>query len=126
MAYSLNGVTLPYGLLWVNEHEWAPIEQSTDYGLTGALIVQRGAKLAGRPITLQGGADRAWITQTTLDAVTALLTTTAAMALILPDGRSFSVIWDHNGPPISAEPIVPKWPVAGLKYNNVALRLLTA
>lgn len=126
MAFTLNGVALPYGLLWTNEHDWSPIEQSTDYGLTGAQIVQRGTKLTGRPMTLAGDTDRAWITQATLDALKALLPTASPMTVILPDGRTFSVIWDHNGPPISAKPLIPRWPGAGLKYGSVTLRMLTA
>ena len=134
MAYTLQGVALPYGLLWVDEHEWTPVAQSQIYSLTGALILETAVKLAGRPITLSGAADRAWITQATLDALRALLDAEIAallallepdpMTLITPDGRSFSVAWNHNGPPISATPIKPRWPGDGEKYGLVALKLL--
>lgn len=123
MAYTLQGVALPYGLLWVDEHEWTLAAQSQEYSLTGALILQRAVKLAGRPITLSGAADRAWITQATLDSLRALLDTDP-LTLIAPDSRSFSVTWDHNGPPISATPIKSRWPGAGEKYGSVVLKLL--
>jgi len=124
MAFTLNGVSLPYGLLWVDEHTWTPYAQTSDYGLTGSPIIQIGMKQAGRPITLQGAEDRAWLSQATLDALKALLGT-SIMTLVLPDGRTFSVLWDHSGPPISATPVKERWPGAGEKYRSVTLKLLT-
>lgn len=123
MAYALAGVALPYDLIWEDEQAWTPFVQSVEWGLTGALILQVGEKQAGRPITLAGAADRGWIQQDTLDALRALLDT-ETMTLTTPDGRTLSVIWDHNGPPISATPILPRWPNDGQKYSAVTLSLI--
>lgn len=87
MPYALAGVALPYHLNWVNEQEWTPFVQTTEYSLTGALIVQHGEKQAGRPVTLAGADNRGWIQQGTLDALRALLDT-AEMTLTTPDGRT--------------------------------------
>ena len=52
---------------WIDEHDWHPVEQSVERGLTGALIVQLGTRLAGRPITLQPEDDSAsWMRYSTL------------------------------------------------------------
>ena len=41
---------LPDQLRWTDEHDWSPLAQaSPQYSLGGAVIVQQGSKLAGRP-----------------------------------------------------------------------------
>ena len=123
MSYTLQGVALPYGLLWADEQEWTSYAQSQTYSLTGALILERAIKQAGRPVTLTGAADRGWVTQATLNALRSLLNTDP-LTLITPDGRSISVTWNHAGPPIAATPILPRWPNDSLKYGPVVLKLL--
>ena len=44
MAITLGGLALPRGLRWTDELAWSPVAQSTEYGLTGALIVQEATK----------------------------------------------------------------------------------
>jgi len=56
-----NDVRLPQDLEWIDETTYSPIKQKIDLTLTGALVVQESAQLAGRPITLQGKDDMAWI-----------------------------------------------------------------
>ena len=63
MAITLGAVTLPQGLVWSDEFDWTPLAQTTEYSLTGALIVEQAEKQAGRPITLVGGIDFAWLTR---------------------------------------------------------------
>lgn len=123
MAYTLGGVALPYSLFWVNEQEWTPYRQSQDYSITGALLLQASVKLAGRPITLSGTTDSAWITHATLTALRELLTVDP-LPLILPDGRTFSVTWDHAGPPIAATPVISRWTGDDRKYSAVTLKLI--
>ena len=52
---------LPDDLLWTDEHAWTPAVASTAYLLTGALLVQSASRQAGRPITLTGAVDMAWV-----------------------------------------------------------------
>ena len=56
------------GLLDADEFDWSPVEQSKEYSLTGALVIQQGMKAAGRPITLQSNGG-AWVSRSTLEAV---------------------------------------------------------
>lgn len=53
-------LTLPDHLLWPDEFLWSSTQASRNYSVGGALLVNVGTKLAGRPITLQGGVDHAW------------------------------------------------------------------
>jgi hypothetical protein len=94
MAITLGVITLPQGLRWSDEFDWTPLAQSTEYSLTGALIVERATKQAGRPITLVGGKDFVWITRAALLALKVLLDTRATSTLTLHDARTFSVIPD--------------------------------
>lgn len=102
MAITLNGIPLSDGLRWSDEFNWSPLQATTDYSLTGALIIQNATRLAGRPITLIGGESFAWMTRTQLIALQTLLDTyTTSMTLVLHDARSFSVIpvySDRDGP----------------------------
>ena len=92
MAITLGALTLPQGLRWADEFAWSPVSQSTEYSLTGALLVEQAEKQAGRPITLIGGKDFAWLTRAQLVDLKALLDTRAEMVLTLHDGRSFTVL----------------------------------
>jgi hypothetical protein len=94
MAITLNAIALPQGLRWADEDEfaWSPLAQETTYTLTGSLIVEQSTKQAGRPITLTGGKDFAWLTRAEIGTLKALLNTGAPMTLTLHDARVFTVL----------------------------------
>ncbi|WP_022949514.1 hypothetical protein [Methylohalobius crimeensis] len=105
MAIVLDSIVLPDELSWSDEYDWSPVIQSTDYSLTGALIVEEAARQAGRPITLTTPEGGGWTARGTLDALRAKLTAAGDMPLTLHDGRSFTVRWRHGDTPLEAEPI---------------------
>lgn len=92
MAITLDTVTLPQGCVWSDEFDWTPVTQATAYSLTGALIVEQAEKQAGRPITLVGGKNFAWLTRTEVTALKALLDAGDEMTLTLHDSRTFTVL----------------------------------
>ena len=98
----LDTITLPDDLLWINEFEWNPVEQTTERSLTGALLVQEGQIIHGRPIILSGNGEAGWVSRLTVKSLFAL--TKAAnktMTLTLPDSRQFPGIFDRsNGAPL--------------------------
>lgn len=102
MAITLGALTLPQGLRWADEFEWTPLAQATEYSLTGALLVEQATKQAGRPITLVGGKDFAWLTRAQAAALKALLDTGAAMTLTLHDARTFTVLPANDAPLVIA------------------------
>lgn len=104
MAIYLDNVRLPDGLRWSDEFAWTPVAQATEYSLTGALIVEQATKQAGRPITLVGGKDFAWLTRSALTSLKTLLNTGAPMTLTLHDARSFSVL-PANEDPLAVSPL---------------------
>ena len=106
MAISIDAITLPHHLIWTDEFDWAPVTQTASYTLSGALIVETGIKLKGRPITLAGDANSAWINRSTLLALSAKLSTVAAMTLTLNDARTFNVTFRNSDKPLEAKQII--------------------
>src|SRR5574338_1128201 len=86
---------LPDDLLWSDEHAWSPAVASTSYLITGALLIQSATRQAGRPITLVGAHDMAWVTRAMVELLRAwaaipIGTATVHFALTFADGRSFT------------------------------------
>lgn len=123
MSITLGAVTLPGDLRWADEFAWSPLVQSSEYSLTGALIVQEATKLAGRPITLEAQRDT-WVTRATVLAVQALAETPGwSGALTLHDGRTFTVGFRDDR--ISAEPIRHVAPLESGDAYTLTLKLQT-
>ncbi|WP_296276564.1 hypothetical protein [Pseudomonas sp. UBA7530] len=111
---------------WVDQFDWDPVAQEQERSLTGALIIQEGVKLYGRPITLasNGGA---WFTLATVRALEALRDQPGiVMPLTLQDGSQHYVTWNRAaGAPVQAVQVFrkpnpePEW-----EYE-LTLRLIT-
>ncbi len=136
MTIMLDSLPLCDGLVWSDEFAWSPVSQSTDYSLTGALIIQESTRQAGRPITLIGqssGRDHTvWISRANLIVLrTALAVVGAEHTLTLHDARAFTVMAVQDGSgPIDAEPLpavasfAPANPDSNHWYILSALRLI--
>ena len=123
----LDTITLPDDLLWVNEFDWNPIEQSTERSLTGALMVQEQSLKFGRPLELSGGLEAGWVARSTVVDLLALSSiANKVMTLTLPDLREYTVIFDRqSGSPVEAQQILPfAYPGDDYKYS-LTIRLLT-
>ena len=123
----LDTITLPDDLLWINEFEWNPVEQTTERSLTGALLVQEGQVTYGRPIVLSGGSEAGWVSRLAVKNLFALSkAANKTMTLTLPDSRQFTVIFDRsNGAPVEAQQVLPfAYPEDSDQYL-LTLRLLT-
>lgn len=126
LTHTLGALDIPRSLIWVDEFNWTAPVQAHEYSITGALIVDVATRQAGRPITLQGVDDHGWVARGALVSLWSLVnSTTAALALTLADGRSFSVRFAPDAP-IEATPITrAELPPEDLPYV-VTLRLVTA
>ena len=103
---TLNGIELSDDLVWTDRWSWTPYAETAGQALDGALIVETSpAAQAGRPITLEGGDNRAWVDEATLDALHALLGE-ASMTLELWDGSTYTVGWRHADRPIEATELI--------------------
>ena len=113
-------------LVWADERDWSPVVQTIDRVFGGAVVVEEWVRTAGQPMTLEGGADFAWISQAALDALRAALDVPASQhTLELDDGRTYTVTARRTeGPPVESRP-VPRVLDSGLAdADDTALHVL--
>ena len=120
----LDDLTLSDNVLWLDEFRFNQVEQEIERNLIGGLLIGQGVKQCGRPITLD-----AWLDRATLDLVYAKeAQTSQGFPLTLPDGRSFTVVFDRSrGLAVEAAPISPNVYASNIpdKSYRVTLRLVT-
>lgn len=124
--HTLDTLTLPPGLIWKDEFSWRPVISSSEYAVTGALVVDVAERTVGRPITLESSSDKmGWVLRATLETLYGFTESPdSVMTLTLADSRTYSVIFRPGEEPITAKQIsdaeIPPvdWPY------NVTLRLI--
>lgn len=140
---TLGALRLPDTLVWSDEFDWTPVAQATEYGLTGALLIDEALKLAGRPITLKGQQDgnsytagvqrgQPFLGWSSLEALrTALCVAGVTLTLTLHDNRTFRVTPRQDGEgPLKVEPrpvfksFTPAILSADTRYFVAEIRLL--
>ncbi|WP_249934961.1 hypothetical protein [Azotobacter chroococcum] len=122
----LDSVELDDQFEWVDEFEWDAVAQEQERSVSGALLIQEGVKLYGRPITLKSNGG-VWTPLSVVRSLEVLRDIpNKVMALTLPDGRSFSVIFNRaDGAALEALPLERRVaPPDGWLYE-VNLRLIT-
>jgi hypothetical protein len=119
-------VTLPADLEWVDEYDWLPVEQSADYSVTGALIIDVGARQSGRPITLSGNDSTAWLTRSQVDALRVWAAIAGqALTLTLADARVFAVAFRHqDAPALEAAPVAFTAPMQSGDWYVITLKFM--
>jgi len=124
LVHTLGGIALSAEHIWIDEFDWQSVERSSDYSITGALLIDEAAKQAGRPITLEGQNDQGWVErQTLLDLYDLAAMAGARHALELADGRTFNVTFRPGESAITAKPLIRlAVPTSTAKYI-VTLRL---
>jgi hypothetical protein len=124
MALTLDSLELPPDLIWTDEFDWTPVKQTITEAVDGSLIVETGLLLAGRPITLSGAIDSAWIDRGTLKSLYAYAQSVSERTLTLLDGRSFTVIFRHGEKPVEAAQVVSFTNPDDTDYYTLTVRLL--
>lgn len=125
LTHASTTIELPDQLVWLDEFDWQPVQHDVEYSLTGALLVDVGVRQAGRPITLEGWDDRAWITRDVVQQLNALAALPAITMQLALRGDFFQVAWDHARTAIEAR-ATESWPDAQPSDPYVVqLRFLT-
>jgi hypothetical protein len=120
---TLDAISLPSSLEWVDEYTWSPVTQSVNKALNGALIVQEAKQLKGRTITLEGD-DQVWATKAILDQLKTKADTADLTMTLDYHGTTYNVMFDREQNPIEARLIVPfSNPQAG-DFYSITIRLL--
>lgn len=100
-------VTLPTALYWEDEFSWTPVEQSLTRTVTGAVVLQVGERVAGRPITLRPEDDRsAWMRRTVLDQLSAWAAVKGRQMTLMLRGVPRTVIFRHENGALESQPVV--------------------
>jgi len=120
---------LPDDLLWSDEHSWSPATASVSYLITGALLVQSALRQAGRPMTLTGAQDMAWVTRSCVQTLhdwagVPLGEITGRFELTLFDARIFTVAFRHAEVPIEAEPVTGFTARSNADFYRITLKLM--
>ncbi len=105
LTYLAATVDLGDRLQWVDEYDWSPVEQRTEYSTTGALLVDVGLKLAGRTITLQGTDTAAWMSRALCDTIDGWAALPGIALTLTLRGVARSVMFDHAQKGFEAQPI---------------------
>lgn len=107
LSYGATSIVLNPDLLWVDEHNWTPVQQSAERSITGAMLIEYGTKIAGRNITLQPeDSDSGWISRSTLEALKSAAAVPGREMTLSINGTDYSVVFRHLDGPIEATPIV--------------------
>jgi hypothetical protein len=118
-------IELHKDLLWSDENDWHPVEQTVQRTVTGALIVQSGTRVAGRPITLEPEDDHS--AAMTADVIEALRNWAAVpgkvMALTLR-GTTRDVIFRQQDGGLAATPWIHYDDVVSSDYYLAVVRLM--
>lgn len=121
-------VTLPDALDWADEFAWSPVEQTSVYTTTGALLIESALKQAGRPITLEGGEDRTWCTRALVVTLHGWAALPGAVFVLTLRGVARNVIFDHQRGALSGLPVMfyadggvdaADWMVPSLKFLEI-------
>lgn len=112
-------------LLWADENDWYPVEQSIDRSTTGALIISIGTRLAGRPITLKPEDDSsAWMLASDLAQLRAWASTPGLELQLALRGETRTVIFRHHETPVEGLPVVHYRDVAPADWYRLTFRFM--
>lgn len=89
-------IDLPPDLQWTDEFGWSDVEQTKEYSLTGALIIQQGVKAKGRPFTLQSNG-ASWVKRSIVEQIQAFYNTPGNVFTLTIDGTDYPFQFERPG-----------------------------
>lgn len=97
LTHDTTVIQLSDDLLWSDEFEWNPIEQSATRTVTGALIVEVSTMIGGRPITLAPpDDDAAWTKYEDVIKLNQLAAVPGLEMTLVFRGLTFNVMFRHQ------------------------------
>lgn len=121
----LGDIDLPTDLEWTDEYTWAPVAQDQAIAISGALIIQEHVQSAGRPITLVGGENAAWVTKSVLDEIAAKAALpNQSMTLTYHNAEKTVMFNRKDGAPYEARLVVRIAAPTADDYYSLTLRLI--
>lgn len=99
-------LTLPEDLVWTDEFEWQAVQETHTRSAAGALLVDRGLKLAGRPMTLAGGPEHAWISRSDAETLFGWSLMPGVDLELVFRSVAFDVMFDQTQRPLELVPLI--------------------
>lgn len=100
-------VSLPDDMLWADQHGWSPVEQAVATSITGAALIDVGARQNGRGITLLSDETHAWIPYSTIAQLKAWAAVPGRQLSLSIGGNTYSVVFRHQDKPaVDVSPVV--------------------
>lgn len=126
MAFVLGGITLPAGMIWRDQFQFAPVQQTVQYTIGGTSVITTASVEAARPITLVSLPDQGWLTTTQVEAIQALADVPGVVYPLIVNGVNYNVVFRHNDDPaVTFEPIIPRQELLPTDYHVGEIKLLT-
>ncbi|MBH2008091.1 MAG: hypothetical protein I8H71_00420 [Xanthomonadaceae bacterium] len=117
-------VALDPDLLWADENNWHPVEQSIERSVTGAQIISVATRIGGRPITLQPEDDgSAWMTAADVAQLKAWAAIAGQQMQLTLRGTARTVIFRHPDA-LEAMSVVHYSDVQDADWYRLTLRFL--
>jgi len=123
---TLDTLTLPSGLAWMDEYASQSVVQTVRRTLDGGQVIYYAGLQAGRHITLTSGDDFGWVKKSVVDALAVMAASPGAIYSLSIRGQTHAVLFRHHEPP--ALEATPLWPVANPQpddYTRITLKLIT-
>ncbi|CAG2126919.1 hypothetical protein LMG31506_00238 [Cupriavidus yeoncheonensis] len=126
LAVGTTVVALSPDLYWSDENNWAPVEQTAQRTITGALIVSAATRQGGRPITLEPSDDESgWMTRAVIDQLRNWAAVAGQQMVLTLRGQDRTVIFrHHDGAGIEAHPVVHYSDVVDGDFYLATVRLM--
>ena len=108
LTFGATTLVLPEDLRWVDEFDWPKVEQARSYTFSGSLVLESRVRQAGRPITLAGESNSAWIPRSDVQILQAQeALPSQVFRLVIRGEAARAVIFNRvDGDPIRAEQIL--------------------
>lgn len=122
----LDGIDLPGGLLWADEHATTTVAQTVRRALDGSLVVFYGPLQKGVPITLESEPDAGWLTLAQVEAVKLRSSSPGGVYVLEIRGQTLPVMFRHHDPPaFEARALIPRPNPEPGDFFLATLKLLT-
>jgi hypothetical protein len=103
-----DGISLPRGVIWVDEFSATQVAQTTRRALDGSVVVFYGPLQDGLPITLESDPESGWFTRAQIEALALRAASPGGVYTLTLRGHTYQVMFRHqDAPAFEARPLIP-------------------